>query len=149
MNRHLRCKPGSSWKKGNNEPDWYQHSKGSNLPHPWLPPMVMSLNADWNNGEYILRNSSLDIMIKTGWCQLTNGLRKPTVLLPTESRASFSKVIIDPTTGDDAEVPNTSSNSPSMPNNAIRNLISLIHNYLTYRQYSWRYRRLWIQLIIN
>lgn len=46
---------------------------------------------------------------------ITRGLRNPTGFLPAARRASFTSVKMEPTTGEDAEVPNTSSNSPSMP----------------------------------
>ena len=45
----------------------------------------------------------------------TDGLRKPTGPFPTASRASLIRVIIDPTTGEEQEVPKTSSNCPSIP----------------------------------
>lgn len=45
----------------------------------------------------------------------TDGLRKPTGPFPIASRASLIRVIIDPTTGEEQEVPKTSSNSPSIP----------------------------------
>jgi hypothetical protein len=35
----------------------YQHPKGRNLPHPWLPPMVMSLKAVANTREYIFEEA--------------------------------------------------------------------------------------------
>lgn len=39
----------------------------------------------------------------------------PTGLFPAEIRASFTRVIIEPVTGAEHDVPNTSSNSPSIP----------------------------------
>ena len=45
----------------------------------------------------------------------TDGLRKPTGPFPAASRASLIRVIIDPTTGEEQEVPKTSWNDPSMP----------------------------------
>jgi hypothetical protein len=42
-----------------------------------------------------------------------HGLMKPSGFLPIARRASLMLVIIAPTTGLDADVPNTSSNSPS------------------------------------
>ena len=45
----------------------------------------------------------------------TDGLRKPTGPFPAASRASLTRVTKDPTTGDDAEVPKTSPNFPSIP----------------------------------
>lgn len=39
----------------------------------------------------------------------------PTGLFPAEIRASFTSVIIEPVTGAEHDVPNTSSNSPSIP----------------------------------
>ena len=38
----------------------------------------------------------------------------PTDFFPLARRASFTRVMSDPTTGDEQEVPNTSSNSPSI-----------------------------------
>lgn len=38
----------------------------------------------------------------------------PTVLFPAAIRASLTRVISEPTTGDEQDVPKTSSNSPSM-----------------------------------
>ena len=51
----------------------------------------------------------------------TDGLRKPTGPFPTASRASLIRVIIDPTTGEEQEVPKTSSNAPSMPVRCLKN----------------------------
>ena len=51
----------------------------------------------------------------------TDGLRKPTGPFPTASRASLIRVIIDPTTGEEQEVPKTSSNAPSIPVRCLKN----------------------------
>lgn len=42
------------------------------------------------------------------------GLRNPTGFFPAANRASLIAVIIEPTTGEEQEVPKTSSNSPSI-----------------------------------
>ncbi|KAG6845622.1 hypothetical protein H0H87_006675 [Tephrocybe sp. NHM501043] len=46
---------------------------------------------------------------------VTAGFMKPTGRFPLASLASLIKVIKEPTTGDEQEVPKTSSNAPSMP----------------------------------
>lgn len=40
---------------------------------------------------------------------------KPTGRFPLAILASFTKVIKEPTTGDEADVPNTRPNTPSIP----------------------------------
>ena len=54
----------------------------------------------------------------------TDGLRKPTGPFPIASRASLIRVIIDPTTGEEQEVPKTSSNSPSIPVRGRKNMLN-------------------------
>ena len=47
--------------------------------------------------------------------EYTEGLRKPTGPFPAASRASLIRVIMDPTTGEEAEVPKISWNAPLRP----------------------------------
>ena len=58
------------------------------VPQPWFPPMVMSL-------------SVVGLAYRVG-------LRNPTDPLPMLYLASLMRVIIDPTVGDEAEVPSES-----------------------------------------
>lgn len=55
------------------------------VPHPWLPPLVISFRV--HGFAYSV------------------GLMKPTLPLPIAKRASLIRVIIEPTTGAEAEVP--------------------------------------------
>lgn len=55
------------------------------VPHPWLPPLVISFSV--HGFAYSV------------------GLMKPTLPLPTAKRASLIRVMIEPTTGAEAEVP--------------------------------------------
>ena len=89
-----------------------------NSPQPWLPPVVISWKADAKFGEYICRRTSTmhqPLITQVLYLEHTDGLRKPTGPFPIASRASLIRVIIDATTGEEQEVPKTSSNSPSIP----------------------------------
>ena len=91
-----------------------------NSPQPWLPPVVISLKANAKIGEYICQRTQQAQCInhfstQTLYLKHTDGLRNPTGPFPISRRASLIRVIIDPTTGEEQEVPKTSSNSPSIP----------------------------------
>lgn len=74
----------------------------------------MSLNAGAKAAEYIYRRV-IEASREANREMLTAGLIKPTGRLPAAILASLTRVIKEPTTGDEADVPKTRLNSPSMP----------------------------------
>ena len=96
-------------------------------PQPWLPPEVISLKANAKIGEYICQRTTSNALAHSTqvlYSKHTDGLRKPTGPFPIASRASLIRVIIDPTTGEEQEVPKTSSNSPSIPVRGRKNMLN-------------------------
>ena len=78
--------------------------------HPGLFPDVMSWKAEEKASEYICDWSQT--CYKHPGAQLTAGFMKPIGFFPIVKRASFTIARIEPTTGAEADVPNTRANRP-------------------------------------
>lgn len=68
----------------------------------------------------------MDICLSTSLLTMTQGIHVPTGPLPAVIRASLMRVINEPTTGAEHEVPKTRSNSPATADNVTSGL-PLLH----------------------